>query len=108
MINSLIIAKEDNSAPQVIGNTLDQLRSYTLFHFAAEESMMEHFDFDGLDEHVAEHQDLLSKVNEFRERFRHEDGLKIEEILNFLAGWLLDHTLGLDQAYGPFLQHHVD
>jgi len=33
MINSLIFAQEDKSDPDVIKNTLEQLRSYTLFHF---------------------------------------------------------------------------
>ncbi|NQT63249.1 MAG: hemerythrin family protein [Candidatus Marinimicrobia bacterium] len=108
MINSLIFAQEDNSDPDVIKNTMEQLRSYTLFHFVAEEAMMKHFGFEGLDEHISEHEVLLSHVIEYQERIAKNDGVTIDEVLNFLAGWLLDHTLGMDQLYGPFLQHRID
>jgi len=49
MINSLIFAQEDSSDPDVIKNTLEQLGSYTIFNFVAEEAMMKHFEFEGLD-----------------------------------------------------------
>ncbi len=108
MINSLIFAKEDNSDPDVIKHTLEQLRSYTLFHFVAEEAMMKYFGFEGLDEHIAEHEVLLQHVVEYQERVAAEDGVTLDEILDFLAGWLLDHTLGLDQLYGPFLSRRTE
>lgn len=108
MINSLIFAQEDNSDPDVIKNTLEQLRSYTIFHFVAEESMMKHFSFSGLDEHIAEHELLLSHVVEFQDRITNDEGVSLDEVLEFLAGWLLDHTLGMDQLYGPFLSHRVE
>jgi len=108
MINSLIFAQEDNSDPDVIKNTLEQLRSYTIFHFVAEEAMMKHFGFEGLDEHIAEHETLLQHVIEYQARVAAQDGVTIDEILEFLAAWLLDHTLGLDQLYGPFLSRLTD
>jgi hemerythrin len=108
MINSLIIAKEEGRDQRVILNALEQLKSYTLFHFAAEETMMEHFGFDGLDAHVEEHQHLLDQVKKYQARFQTKGDLSIDELLEFLAGWLLDHTLGLDQDYGPFLRHRVE
>ncbi|MCF7825584.1 MAG: bacteriohemerythrin [Candidatus Marinimicrobia bacterium] len=108
MVNSLIIAKEENSGPQVIKNSLEQLHMYTIFHFTAEEAMMRHFEFDGLDEHVAEHEALLQQVIDYQDRIAANDGVTIDEMLEFLAGWLIDHTLGLDQLYGPFLRHRVE
>lgn len=33
MINSLIFANENNSDSDIVKNTLEQLRSYTIFHF---------------------------------------------------------------------------
>ena len=108
MINSLIFALEDKRDRDVIKNTLEQLRSYTIFHFVAEEAMMKHFEFEGLDEHVAEHEELLQQVMEYQDRIAAKDSVSIEEILNFLAGWLLDHTLGLDQLYGPYLTRYTE
>ena len=108
MINSLIFAQEDNSDPDVIKNTMEQLRSYTLFHFVAEEAMLKHFGFEGLDEHIAEHGELLQQVIVYQDRVAANDGVTLDEILDFLAGWLLDHTLGMDQEYGPFLSRYSD
>jgi len=107
MINSLIIAKSEGSEGRVILNTLEQLKSYTIFHFAAEETMMEFFGFDGLEEHAAEHQNLLDQVKAYQSRFETRQDVSVDELLEFLASWLLDHTLGLDQAYGPYLKHHI-
>ncbi|NQV42566.1 MAG: hemerythrin family protein [Candidatus Marinimicrobia bacterium] len=108
MINSLIFAQEDGRDPDIIKNSLEQLRSYTIFHFVAEEAMMKHFEFEGLDEHIAEHETLLQQVVEYQDRIAANDGVTIDEVLNFLAGWLLDHTLGLDQLYGPYLTRFTD
>ncbi len=108
MINSLIIAKEENSGPQVIKNTLAQLHMYTLFHFTAEESMMQYFNYDGLDEQVEEHAKLLKQVEDYTLRLERSEDLSVAELLDFLAGWLLDHTLGPDMLYGPFLRHWVE
>ncbi len=108
MINSIIIAKEEKSGFRVIKNTLEQLQLYTIFHFAAEEAMLKHFGFDGLDEHITEHAALLNQVVEYQARIAVEDGVTIDEVLEFLAGWLLDHTLGMDQLYGPFLSRFSD
>ncbi|MBC8193271.1 MAG: hemerythrin family protein [Candidatus Marinimicrobia bacterium] len=108
MINSLIFAQEDNSNPDVIKTTLEQLRSYTIFHFVAEEAMMKHFKFDGLDEHIVEHEALLQQVLKYQEIIAANDGVTIDEVLEFLAGWLLDHTLGLDQLYGPYLTRFTE
>jgi len=108
MINSLIIAREERKGSDTVKNALEQLHNYTIFHFTAEESMMEYFKFSGLEEHVIEHTKLLNQVEAYWDRLEQHDQLHIEELLEFLANWLLDHTLGLDQKYGPFLQHRVD
>ena len=108
MINSLIFAQEDKRDPDIIKNSLEQLRSYTIFHFVAEEAMMKHFEFEGLDEHIAEHEALLQQVVEYQDKIAANDVVDIDELLNFLAGWLLDHTLGLDQLYGPYLTRFTE
>ena len=108
MINSLIIAKEENSGPEVLKNTLEQLHNYTIFHFAAEESMMEYFNCPGLEEHQVEHQELLADVQKYRDKFAQHELVEIDEVLNFVAGWWLDHTLGQDMLYGPYLKGKGD
>ncbi len=108
MINTLIIARDNKSGQSVVVNALEQLVQYTIFHFTSEEAMMEHFGFDGLEEHQKEHADLLKRVQKYQEKLAAGETVSFDELLNFLASWLLDHTLGIDQKYGPFLSHHTD
>jgi len=59
-------------------------------------------------EHIVEHELLLLQVVGYQDRIVANDGVTMDEILNFLAGWLLDHTLGLDQQYGPYLTRFTE
>ena len=108
MINSLILARENDHNQAAIGNTLKQLIQYTIFHFTAEESTMEYFGFKGLEAHRIEHARLLEKVQQYQQAYEAGEEISIDEVLDFLASWLLDHTLGIDQEYGPFLSHHIE
>lgn len=103
MINSLIIAQEDGRDTNVIGNTLEQLQLYTVFHFTAEEAMLKHFNFEGLDEHRTEHATLLGQVEAYQKLLIDGQDISIDEMLVFVSDWLLDHTLGMDQLYSKHL-----
>jgi hemerythrin-like metal-binding protein len=108
MINSLILARENEHNQAAIGSTLEQLIQYTIFHFTAEESTMAYFGFEGLEAHKVEHAKLLEKVRTYQKDFKAGKKISIDDLLDFLAAWLLDHTLGIDQEYGPFLSHHIE
>ncbi|MCF6238332.1 MAG: bacteriohemerythrin [Candidatus Marinimicrobia bacterium] len=108
MINTLIIARDNNSDQLVIESTLEQLIQYTIFHFTAEEATMKHFGFDGLEEHEQEHAELLKQVQVYQDKLAHSEAVSFEELLDFLANWLLDHTLGMDQKYNHFLSHYIN
>jgi len=79
MINSLIIAKNENSEFRVVKNSLDQLAAYTIYHFTAEEAMMEYFGLDSLDEHRAEHTKLLNQVKAYQAKITTADDVSIDE-----------------------------
>ncbi len=104
IINTLLKAQEEGETEKVIEVILDQLFHYTLYHFTAEEAMMDLHEYPELDEHIQEHLELLVRVKEYRRQFDEGSGVSVNSMLDFLAGWLLDHTLGLDQAYGPYLK----
>lgn len=107
MINALIIARDTGSDNSVVEKSLEQLVQYTIFHFTAEESMMKHFGFEGLEEHELEHAKLLEQVQEYQQKIASQSDITVDELLSFLVDWLIDHTMGIDQEYGPFLSHRV-
>jgi hemerythrin len=75
-------------------------------HFLSEEKLMEQYGFPGLAEHHAEHQRLLTQLQESVTRQQHREDMHMDDLLCFLHHWFIDHAAGLDQQYGPWLNRH--
>lgn len=82
---------------------LDELVDYTVYHFQTEEKLFQEHDFPGYVEHKAEHDRLTGTAVELQGKLREGSATLSYELLDFLHDWLMDHTLGLDQEMGPFL-----
>jgi len=82
---------------------LDELVDYTVYHFQTEEKLFQDYDFPGYAEHKAEHDRLTGTAVELQGKLREGSATLSYELLDFLHDWLMDHTLGLDQEMGPFL-----
>ena len=78
------------------------LLDYTGVHFHTEEELMRVHGIDArvLDHHRQTHARLLQEILEWQARLSRADALAGQEFLAFLAGWLLFHVLGEDQAMG--------
>lgn len=106
LVNTLIRTKEEPNAEKILDVVLDQLYQYTVYHFTAEEDAMAKYDYPNLIVHQMEHLDLLIQVKEFRKRLDSGELVSVDGMLEFLSHWLLEHTLGSDQDYGPHLNAH--
>lgn len=82
---------------------LDELIEYTVYHFQTEEKLFVEHDFPGYVGHKAEHDRLTATAVELQGQLRDGSATLSFELLDFLHDWLMDHTLGLDQDMGPFL-----
>lgn len=78
---------------------LDELKNYTVQHFAEEEAYMESIQFEGLKTHKIIHQDLLNKFSEHYENITKEKKLD-PKFFDFLKIWLTSHIKGIDIKYG--------
>lgn len=83
---------------------LNKLRDYTVFHFNAEEEMMEKYDYPEMEKHRLEHKFFVKKINELdKEDEVDEEQKKITmEIITFIANWIENHILKTDQRYSKF------
>ena len=86
----------------VIGDVLASLVGYTQSHFAAEERLMQKYNYPGLGMHKLEHDQLARKVLEFRRGFEAGNVTVSIEVMEFLKAWLRDHILGSDKRYAGF------
>jgi hemerythrin-like metal-binding protein len=78
---------------------LYQLSEYANYHFAAEEKYFQQFNYEHKDQHVLMHQAYAKHITEFILGYgQHKLGL-IQEILDYLKIWWVDHIQGADRGY---------
>ena len=104
-----------NRIAQEIGRSRDdlylnalvsELNAYAKFHFISEETMMVHADYPRYQEHRRHHLDLIQRlsIEEYNLLNRQSDE-RVEETLNFLTEWFLEHTNKEDRQFAEFLMH---
>ena len=81
---------------------LDELIDYAAYHFIAEETWMEAYDYPDLAQHREEHFGFSCKIISMQQEFRDTmDNLSLEVLL-FLQDWLITHILKRDAELGRF------
>lgn len=85
---------------------LERLIKYADFHFKTEEKYFDKFNYEFADEHKAKHRDLENKAFIFKDRFEEEGIAIVEEFMEFLTDWLVDHLETADQKYVKCFHDH--
>lgn len=80
---------------------VEELKDYTIMHFADEERYMEKIEYKGLAAQKKAHEAFLDKVHDIDVSSLPEDSdeqsIILTEIVNFLTDWLVDHILKMDK-----------
>lgn len=103
LVNRLSDAVSNEADMSVSGEIIEELISYTSWHFRHEERLMQNFGDPELLNHKQEHLNLLEQVSEIKQRFDNGDKGVPEEMLPFLKEWLTHHILETDMKTGHFL-----
>ncbi|MGE5431863.1 MAG: bacteriohemerythrin [Syntrophomonadaceae bacterium] len=103
-INELHDAMKVGKAKDMMGEILQNLVKYTLYHFSLEEKLMSQAAYPGLLAHKKEHADFVKKVSDFQKSYNEGSSFISIDILNFLREWIMHHILETDQKYSPFLK----
>lgn len=77
---------------------LEELKEYTLYHFASEEAHMKSIGYSKFLSHKVEHDDFIEKINGV-DLYKVDENQEqyITEILNFLVDWIDKHIIGRDK-----------
>lgn len=103
---SKLADKNDQSA---IKMRIDFLLEYTAMHLRAEERLMREAGYPGLDEHKAVHDLFVREVLSVKDAFdRDPDLVSAESVLGLMQDWLVNHIVGSDQRYKPYVQKLQD
>ena len=104
LVNALHDGIQANRTPDVLGQVLDGLISYTATHFKHEEEFFAKSGYPASAEHKKEHDDLTRQVLDIQAKFKGgATGTLSLEVLAFLKKWLIGHIQGSDRKYGPHL-----
>lgn len=104
MINQLQTAAHYHTDDAMIEKTLNELVDYTKYHFAREEEMMQKNGYPHLEEHKKGHEAMVQQVVRFIDEYRIDQTRTIENIIQFLKVWLINHIYGSDQEYVPYIK----
>lgn len=102
-IYQTVLTNEDR---KLIGDKLNELKDYTIKHFATEEKYFDEFAYPEAEEHKLAHRDLEKNVLDFQEKFKNN---KIEvsfDLIDFLEDWLIEHLAHMDMKYVKCFHDH--
>ncbi len=77
---------------------LDELKTYTIYHFGDEEEYMESIRYDGLAAQKRAHEAFIEKLENIdRDEIERNPQEYLQKLLEFLIGWLINHILSTDK-----------
>jgi len=102
-----VLAARDDS-PDAIERITRDLLSYALYHFETEERLMEEYGYaEGASAdahgHLEAHRAFSARVVATRERLKSGEPVAMDDVIQFLKGWLVNHILTVDKKLGAFI-----
>ena len=80
---------------------VEELRTYTKYHFKDEEEYLESVKYEGLEAQKVAHEMFCARLDEIdlNEIDVHQEEV-LEELMAFLTEWLVNHILHMDKKFG--------
>lgn len=103
IFNELNRAVTQAESPDYLAATLEELINCTVWHFSHEERLMLKHRYDDIEEHKAEHRELVEAARELQGHLLQSGQRVADEQIVFLERWLTAHILTTDQRLGAFL-----
>lgn len=103
IINELHNAMIAGNAKEILGRIIDELVSYTVDHFSAEEMLMEAYVYQEMVDHKFKHERLVNQVAQLQQQFKEGHVILTLGVMMFLKDWLVKHIQGDDKRFGAHL-----
>ncbi|MCX6168934.1 MAG: bacteriohemerythrin [Ignavibacteriales bacterium] len=102
LINNLHDGMKLGKGKEILGSVLNELVSYTVYHFGFEEKLFEKYGYPETIIHKRQHADLVAQVKKFVEGYNNGGSVLTMDLMNFLKDWLTQHIAGSDKKYTSF------
>lgn len=94
----------DGQGKIIVGEILDELKEYTVYHFNAEEQQMEKYGYPEFEAHKAQHNNLIEQLEDLIKSFKEGKSTITTDTYRFLNKWLTNHILSGDKQYTSFFK----
>ena len=89
---------------EALADVLTGLKEYVIQHFGDEEKWQQQAGYPGFLHHKKIHTQFVAKLVDLESNFKEgRVGISME-LMDFLKDWLLQHIMGTDQKYVPYLK----
>ena len=103
IFNILNHSVAEGESPEYLAAVLRELINCTVWHFSHEERLMLKYGYEGIEEHKAEHQELINSAKKLQQEILQTDNPVSDEAIEFLERWLTEHILTTDMRLGSYL-----
>jgi len=103
IFNILNHAVTEGESPDYLAAVLEELINCTVWHFSHEERLMLKHRYKELEEHKAEHRELIQSAKDLQQKILLADKPMVDEHVEFLERWLTEHILTADGRLGAYL-----
>ena len=103
-INDLHSAMSNHRSARELLEILHKLRNYTSTHFRDEEKRFVHTDYPTVKDHLQIHREFEAKVDEVERGIKEGTVTLSMDLLSFLKDWLVQHIMGMDAQYVPYVK----
>lgn len=105
ILNIIHDATKDGRGEQIIEKELNELASYTRYHFNEEERLMTAANYPNLGAQQAAHKAFLAKIQEYQDEVAKGNGLfVVSNVAVTVKDWLKQHILTMDIQYESYLK----
>lgn len=103
IFNILNQSVTEGASPEYMTAVLEELINCTVWHFSHEERLMLKYGYEGMEEHKAEHQELIESAKEIQLNILQGYKAIAEKDIEVLERWLTGHILSTDMKFGSYL-----
>ena len=103
IFNILNHSVAEGESPEYLAAVLEELINCTVWHFSHEERLMLKYGYEGIEEHKAEHKELIKSAKKLQQEILRADKPVMNEDIEFLERWLTEHIFTFDMRLGSYL-----
>ena len=105
LLNQFSIAYDYAMSESFEKEALNELVSYTKYHFEREEQLLLENNYPDFEAHKAQHMLMIAQVEQFVLLYNEKGHDALDEISSFLTDWLINHINGTDKKYSKHLHN---